>query len=253
MLLVFVFLFAPQIRRFSPSFFKEHASQHGLRERVVQPQGPQAQRRWRRGQSVSGRGTRGTGERSSGRIMSSCCCTRSSLQSGPLRARGSRGRMSRRAGAGARARASQLCAPFEVQKSCSRRLQRVGVDKQHCPLLLAFCCPLVLSCLVSRGQLKGRQFETTLEYGVGMCIMRRPLVCSRFAFCRAFPGWGPGVVGGACHVGCLQNALMQCSCSVCCSVVGSSPCMEQWQVSVDAVQSVVPHSSRKRQWQSLLM
>ena len=88
-----------------------------------------------------------------------------------------------------------------------------------------------------------------------MCIMRRPLVCSRFALLLSIPGlgaWDSSVVPA--HVGCLQNALMQCSCSVCCSVVGSSPCMEQWQVSVDAAQSVVQSpASRKRQWQSLLM
>ena len=190
--------------------------------------------------------------------MSSCCCTRSSLQVGHrLRARGSRGSTSRRAGAGARATASQLCASFEVQKSCSRRLQaRWCGQTWHCLLLLAFCCPLVLSCLVSyRGQLKGRQFRDIARIWSGDVHYATPTCL--FSFCVAaehFRVGGLGVVGVACHLGCLQNALMQCSCSVCCSVVGSSPCMEQWQVSVDAAQSVVHFpASSKRQWPSLLM
>ena len=190
--------------------------------------------------------------------MSSCCCTRSSLQVGHrLRARGSRGSTSRRAGEGARARASQLCASCEVQKSCSRRLQaRWCGQTWHCPLLLAFCCPLVLSCLVSyRGQLKGRQFRDIARIWSGDVHYATPTCL--FSFCVAAEHsrvGGLGVVGGACHLGCLQNALMQCSCSVCCSVVGSSPCMEQWQVSVDAAQSVVHFpASSKRQWPSLLM
>lgn len=149
--------------------------------------------------------------------MSSCCCTLSSLQIGHrLRARGSRGSTSRRAGAGASARASQLCAAFEVQKSRSRRLQaRWCGQTWHCPLLLAICCPLVLSCLVSyRGQLKGRQFRDNARIWTGDVHYATPTCL--FSFCIAaehFRVGALGLVGRACPCGmpskCAHAVLLQ--------------------------------------------